>query len=151
MVHRRFPDESARFLKSRFCFFMRLWKHRLWVCFALVGLSALLAGGGCHRRGDTPPQALAPEKVAPTLDAAFKNARPEDQQAAHEVVSALQSKDDPKAFVQLQSLTTRPDLTADQRAAATRSMLSVLAQLQAAAANGNKAAEDLLQAYRASK
>jgi len=130
---------------------MHPWKKCLPLRFTVIGLSALLAGGGCHRAGDAPPQALAPEEVTPALDTAFKNANPENKQAANEVVSALQSKDDPKAFIHLQSLAARPDLTADQRAAATRSMLSVLAQLQAAAANGNKAAEDLLQAYRASK
>ncbi len=121
------------------------------VSFTLVWLTASLTGAGCNRNSDVHPKTLAREEVAPTLDDAFKNAKPENKQAASDVVSALQGKDDPRAFVQLQSLSAKPDLTPEQRAAATRSMLSVLAQLQAAAANGNKAAEDLLQAYRASK
>ena len=67
------------------------------------------------------------------------------------MVAALQSQDAPKAFVQSQNLTERPDLTPEQRTAAALSRAAALMQLQAAAANGNKAAEDLLQAYRASK
>src|SRR5437867_4447923 len=108
LVHRRFPDEPARFLKSPFDV-MHPWKKCLPLRFTVIGLSALLAGGGCHRAGDAPPQALAPEEVTPALDTAFKNANPENKQAANEVVSALQSKDDPKAFIHLQSLAARPD------------------------------------------
>ncbi|PYJ85297.1 MAG: hypothetical protein DME22_09660 [Verrucomicrobia bacterium] len=130
---------------------MRLLKDHLAIALTLLWLIACLAGSGCNKGANRPPEALAPEQVAPTLNSAFKQASPEIKQAANEAVSALQNKDEPRAFVQLQNLSTQSDLTAEQRQAAVRSMMSVLAQLQIAAANGNKAAEDLLQAYRSSK
>jgi|SRR5690349_2382011 len=130
---------------------MRLFRNRVTFGAALPALVVFIGVAGCSRAPVSSPQALAPEQVAPTLNSAFKDAKPEVKEAANGVVSALQSQDAPKAFVQSQNLTERSDLTPEQRTAAALSRAAALMQLQAAAASGNKAAEDLLQAYRASK
>jgi len=130
---------------------MHLFRNRAAFGAAMPVLVVLIGAAGCSRTSVNSPRALAPEQVAPTLNSAFKDAKPEVKEAANGVVAALQSQDAPKAFVQSQNLTERPDLTPEQRTAAALSRAAALMQLQAAAANGNKAAEDLLQAYRASK
>ena len=89
--------------------------------------------------------------MAPTIQTAFQGANPEVKEAANEVVSAIQNQDEPRALVQLQALSANPLLTPEQRAATIRSMMSVLARVQTAAANGNTAAEEMLKKYRASK
>ncbi len=130
---------------------MRLLKPLSAVRLTLFSLIAWLAGAGCSKNQTAPPQALAPEQVAPTIETAFKEAQPEVKEAANEVVSAMQNNDDPRALAQLQALSVQPNLTPEQRRAAALSTMSVLARLQIAAANGSKVAEEMLKKYRASK
>jgi len=103
----------------------------------------------CSKPPNTAP--LSVEQVPTTVESAFKEASPEAKNSAHDVAAAIESKDNAKALVNLQALFARPDLTPEQREIASRSMISLNAQLRAAAAQGDKRAEEALEAYRASK
>ncbi len=116
-----------------------------------AALALWIAAAGCSQGRTTAAKPIPPEQVAPTIETAFKVANPEAKEAANDVVAAMQSQDHPRALVQLQVLAAHPDLTPEQSTATARSLVSVLTQLQIAAANGNKAAADILQKYRASK
>src|SRR6266542_5074008 len=109
---------------------MRLLKHLSAVRLTLFSLIAWMAGAGCSKNQTAPPQALAPEQVAPTIDTAFKEAQPEVKEAANEVVSSMQNNDDPRALAQLQALAVQPNLTPEQRRSASLSTRSRHARLQ---------------------
>ncbi len=123
-------------------------------CGVALGLALLLGfAAGCGNRnaarGPGPESAL--QEAPQSIQNAFKQAKPELKAAADEVVTALESRQTPKAFLQLQQLSSRTDLTAGQSVAAARAAAAVRAQLAAAAARGDKAALDLLEAYHNSK
>ena len=111
------------------------------VCF----LSVLLAG--CGGSG----VAKTPEDAKKAMDDAFAGASAEVKAALSEAEAALKAQEDAKAFVQLNALAARPDLTAEQRGAAAQSMLTVNQKLNEAAAKGDRDTAALLESYRASK
>jgi len=120
--------------------------HRL-IWLMAIAICSMVA---CKKK----PAALAPvpvEQVPATIEQAFKQATPETGAAATDVTVALREGDEVKAFEDLQTLSKRRDLTAEQREAVTRSWLSMIEQLRAAAARGNKKAEEALEHYMATK
>jgi len=119
---------------------------------ALLGLimAALPPLAGCKKKAT----ALTPvpvEQVPATMQQSFQQAPPEIRQSANEVVAAVEKGDEPHALVELQHLASRPELTQQQRDAAVRSWMAVHERLRAAAAKGDKRAEDALEHYRATK
>ena len=109
----------------------------------------LLAGWlatSCKKAGTL--VAITPEQIPSTVQTAFKGAAPEVESLANDVAASLQNQEEPKAFEQLQALSWRPDLTPEQREAAMRALNE---QFAAAAAKGDKTAEEMLQKYRATK
>ncbi|PYK99327.1 MAG: hypothetical protein DME19_09030 [Verrucomicrobia bacterium] len=114
-------------------------------------LSGVLLGVGCTKSNRAPAAAVSVEQAPATIETAFRDAPSEARQQATEAVTALRSQNDAAAFVQLQNLSGRSDLTAEQRQAAFASWMAVNQRLQQSAANGNSAAQDLLEKYRASK
>lgn len=121
--------------------------HRL----LLVGtvLSVLLSSGCGRSTGGGAAQ--TPEETKAAMQQAFAGATADVKALAGDVQAAIQSQEDGKAFLQLGALSSRPDLTAEQRAVAAQSMLSVGQKLNAAAAKGDRDAAALLESYRASK
>jgi hypothetical protein len=111
---------------------------------------AFIGCAGCSDH-PAPPAPLAAEQIPAAMDSAFAKAAPESRQTADEIVAAWQKQDKERAIVQLQGLCAQPQLTPAQRVAATRTMMAMRQQLQAAAANGDAYAADLLQKMRASK
>jgi hypothetical protein len=103
---------------------------------------------GC---GKSAGVAQTPEAAKETLQKAFAKAPSEVQAIANEAGAAIQNKEDGKAFLQLDELGKRPDLTPEQRGAATLSMLAVGQRLSVAAANGDSDAAALLEHHRANK
>ena len=120
-------------------------------CFGLSIASALLLTAGCGKKGETANTTVAPEQVPVTVEKAFQDAPADVKQQVSEAVAALQSQNDVAAFVQFDALGRRSELTSAQRQAAFASWMAVNQRLQQAASNGNKAARDLLDTYRASK
>ncbi len=113
-------------------------------------VAGLIIASGCSRKEPAQPTASV-EQTTPALEAAFKAAPLDVRQEAVEAVTALQSQNDAAAFRQLQELSQRPSLTPEQRQAAVNSWLAVNARLRQAAADGNTAAQQLLEKHRASK
>jgi len=117
----------------------------------ILGLALVAwAGAGCKKK-DAGASGIAAEQVPATVETAFRSAPEEVRQQAAEAVTAIQSQNDGAAFVQFQTLSSRPDLTAEQRQAAFDSWMVANLRLQQSAAGGNNAAKELLEKYRASK
>ena len=115
----------------------------------VLGLIAILAGG-CS--GEVaPPKPIAVEQAPSTLGEAFKTAKPEAKKLADDAVAALGAKDYTKALFALQSLSSRSDLTPEQRDIASRSMLAVNKALAEQANSGDQQAQQTLQFQRSTK
>lgn len=104
------------------------------ICLAL-GLAAWTACG-CNRNAGPPPP-LAAEEIPAAMEQGFSKAAPEIKEVVAPVVSALHSKDYPKASTVAQALSERPDLTSDQRLLVARAMLALNGLLQSAQAQGD--------------
>lgn len=116
---------------------------------ALVLLVTGLAMSGCKPAGSAPPP-LAADVVPETLEKAFAGAPAEVASVAQAVAQAAREKD-PDAVLVLMDLSTRPQLTPEQRAAASASMNGLLDQARKQAAQGDAAAAAVMEKYRASK
>jgi hypothetical protein len=112
---------------------------------------AALALMGCGKSGRGAPEAVSAEQAAANLKTGFQGAAPELQKEADQLGQSLSSGNLTEAYGHARGLTANPDLTRDQREAATRSMVTVMQKLQQAAASGDKQAQDTLEAHRASK
>jgi hypothetical protein len=114
-------------------------------------LAMLLLGIGCSKNTKGAAATVTTEEAPATIEKAFRDASAEAKQQATEAATAVQAQNDAAAFVRLENLSGRPDLTAEQRQAAFASWMAVNARLQKSAADGNNAARELLEKYRASK
>src|ERR1041385_8098549 len=112
-------------------------------------LAALCLTGACSK--DKAPEPVAVEQVPATVESAFKDAPAEVKSSADEIAAAVQGKDNAKALIDLQALFARPDLTPEQREAASQSMRSLHQQLRSSAAQGDARAAEALQTYGARK
>ena len=110
---------------------------------------SMIAFAGCKRNAAS--TTLSPEQIAPAVQQAFGDAKPEVKGLATDLAGSVQNKDFQKAFMQAQDLSDHTDLTPSQRQAATRTQMAVMQQLVAAAANGDQQAADFLKAYKATK
>ncbi len=115
---------------------------------AVIAASLLLLAG-CSK--GAPPKPMALEDVPSSLEAAFKDAQPEAKSTAEAVLAAIQAKDEAKAFLELNALVGRDDLTPAQRDVVSRAMATMAQQVQEVAAQGNEQAEQTLETYRARK
>ena len=115
---------------------------------AIILLLALLAAA-CKK--SEKPVVITAEQIPVTMQSAFKDAAPDVKSFAEDAAASIQNKEEPKAFEQLQALSWRPDLTPEQREAAMRAIRALNEQFAAAAAKGDKTAEEMLQKYRATK
>ena len=115
----------------------------------LTALAIACAVAGCSPGGSG--QAKTEDQARAGISKAFGSASPEAKALADEAAAALQAQEDAKAFLQLSALNARQDLSREQRAAATESMLTVNKRLTEAAAKGDKEAAKLMDEYRASK
>jgi hypothetical protein len=104
---------------------------------------------GCGRSGGG--QAQTEEEARTGMSKAFGGASAEAKALADEAAAAIKAQEDAKAFIQLNALAARQDLSREQRAAAAESMLTVNKRLSEAAAKGDKEAAKLVEEYRSSK
>ncbi len=111
-------------------------------------LSLALVFVGCHKQNTDKP--LPVSEVPQTIENAFKKSDPETSNVVQEVVISV-SEDKVRALEELQNLSSRPGLNAEQQKAADRSFYSVLSQVQQAAAQGDPKAKEAMQRYRATK
>ena len=128
---------------------MLLRSRQSWTVLIVLTLAAWV-GAGCGQ-GTGGGQAKSEDEVRSGMSKAFGTASAEAKALADEAAAALKAQEDAKAFLQLNALTARQDLSREQRAAATESMLTVNKRLSEAAARGDKDAAKLVEEYRASK
>lgn len=117
-------------------------------------LSAFLLAGfvcclGCSK--PSAPQPIALDQIPNTVDTAFKGATEEIKTAATGFTASVRNNDLPGAFEQLTDLTSRPDLTPEQRGIAARAMMSVAQNMREAAAKGDQKAAEQLSRYQSSR
>ena len=105
---------------------------------------ALFFLAGCGQRS---PEVLTTDKIPGVMNQAFGQATGETKDMAAQVVTACQKQDTVSAFAGLQALAHKPELTMEERAAASRAMVSTLQQLQTASAKGDAAAKAAVQHY----
>jgi hypothetical protein len=117
--------------------------------FAFVACVALVFASACSKKTST--SVLQPAEVPAALDQAFAKAAGEAQQAATESATAVQNNDPATAFETLQKLSSRPDLTPEQRATTARAMAASFKQLRSAAEGGNTRAQAVMQHYQATR
>jgi len=119
--------------------------------FTLALLSCFAVGcgnnGAAVGTATTAQQQQSPKEIQD----AFKGAKPEIKAEADQIAAAIQNQETPQAFLRLQQLSTRTDLTSEQSVASARVMAAVRGQLAAAAARGDKAAAEILEMYRSTK
>ncbi|MGO8677748.1 MAG: hypothetical protein ACLQVX_17975 [Limisphaerales bacterium] len=112
----------------------------------LVGLT-LLGPAGCGR-SPAPLSPLAAEQIPAEMQRAFNNARPEVKDAIGRITAALQAKDNPAAYQEVQALCKLPGQTKPQRLLAARALLTVTGLLQASQAQGDPDAAAALKLRR---
>jgi uncharacterized protein YjiK len=95
---------------------------------------------GCAK--EEPPKPLTVAELPAALEKAFAKAPAERKEIVARSVSALQAGQIPNALLVIESVCAIPDLTEEQRSAASRALLTLNQELQASAAKGDKAATD---------
>jgi hypothetical protein len=113
----------------------------------LALLLLLTSGLGC-RKDVRPPSPLPADQFAATFNKAFAGAKAEAKDLAAQIVTAVQAQDYPKAFAQLQSLTSAPGLTKGQQSVLARALLTVNDLLAAAQSQGDQKAAQTIQTYQ---
>jgi hypothetical protein len=108
-----------------------------------------VAVNACKPTAAAPPP-LAPEAVPATLERAFADA-PADVGVTVQAVAQAARQQDPEAVLVLMDLSSRPQLTPEQRAALAASMNGLLDQARQRAAQGDVHAAAVVEKYRASK
>ena len=100
---------------------------------------------GCSKtRSQT---ALDPAKIPETINKTFANAPDATKETASNYVSAFQSQDTSGAFMQLEQMNQDPNLTPQQRQVVAKAMQTTFVKLQAAAQNGDTAAQATMHSY----
>ena len=116
----------------------------------MVGVVVGVVGAGCGGKSAR-SEALNARENATNVQSAFLSASDDVKQQAGALVSAVQSDNPVAAYTQLESLSSKPALTPEQRQAVFEMQMALVRQLQADSAKGDAAAEELLNKYRASK
>jgi hypothetical protein len=114
-------------------------------------LGSILVTAGCSKGSSSSSAPLAAARVPDEIHKAFDKSPVEVKQAATDYVAAFQEKDSAVAFAGLQRLSTRADLTPEQRSVTARAMATTYQQLRAAAQAGNQSAKAAMQQYISSR
>jgi hypothetical protein len=123
-------------------------RHRLLV-FCLATILPFLGPVGCNRGTSGPPPPLALDQIPAELQKIYAKASPEAKAVVAHLNTSLQAKDYPAAHEDVQVLCNMPVATKEQRLVAVRASLTLTGLLQAAQAQGDqKAAEVLAQQKR---
>jgi len=124
---------------------------RLGTALALsVSLILLPFAPGCGG-GGRPPKELSPAEIPAAVETAFQGAAPEISAMTSNLVTAVEAGEDSQAYLLLQTLLNRTDLTVEQRDVVSRAMMSIGARLNEAAESGDAAATRLMETHGAFK
>jgi len=125
-------------------------KRRLVNTICLIASMAVLGPVGCGKDPGPPPP-LAAEQIPAEMQKAFHNAEPEARDTVGRLTAALQSKDYPAAYQEVQALCSLPGETREQRALAARALLTVTGLLQTAQDQGDERAAAALRLRQISR
>ncbi len=101
-----------------------------------MALAALGLAIGCSRQA-APPEAMPVAEAPAAVQETFSKSEQEIKFLSEAAISAIQRKDFTAAYVNLQALLNRPDLTPEQRSVAGRAMIGVNAEIQKSAQQGD--------------
>jgi hypothetical protein len=110
----------------------------------LMASLAFLELAGCDKDAGPPPP-LAVEAIPAEMQKGFNNAAPEVKDTVGRLNSALQGKDYPAAYQEVQALCILPGETKEQRALSARALLTITGLLQTAQAQGDQNAAAALK------
>jgi len=121
------------------------------ICTKILPALALLAlaSAGCGRPEISRPISVA--QVETTLAKAFQTAPASVRQESELAAEAVRNQQPDRAYAALWMLNAKPELTPEQRLAASRAMVAVQGLVRRAADAGDAGAQDLLKLYRATK
>jgi len=91
------------------------------------------------------------EQAPATLESTFADASAESKAAADRAIAALNAGNDPQAYLELQALAARTDLTREQQDLVAGAMIAVNQRMQASAASGDENAARNLELHRTMK
>jgi hypothetical protein len=112
-------------------------------CAMVLVSGVLVTGSGCSREAG-PPAPLAAEAIPVEFAKTFRNAAPNIKELAAEVSSSLSKSNYPAAYEQVRAICALPEATKDQKALAARALLTITTLLQAAQAQGDQRANEVL-------
>jgi hypothetical protein len=112
-----------------------------------IGLASALVG--CSE--PPPPAPIPAAEIPKTLEGAFSKASPEMRGVMTEATKALEGGEQSVALENLEALSRQPDLTPEQREAASRAALTVRGSILEAAKKGDAGAQAYLEQQRARK
>jgi hypothetical protein len=105
---------------------------------------------GCGERNQAPtPMPL--EQIPAALQSVAQNADADVKAKAAAAIAALKGTNVTQALFLVQALANRTDLTSQQQETIARCLLTVVAQVQSSATNGNEEAAAAIQYRRESK
>jgi len=123
---------------------MNSMKHRIVNTIVLIASMAVLGPCGCGKDPGPPPP-LAVEEIPAQMRKAFNGAESEAKDTVGRLTAALQSKDYPAAYEEVQALCSLPGETREQRSLAARALLTITGLLQTAQAQGDERAATALR------
>ena len=126
-------------------------KHFLMKSFGLALVLNLFLTFGCSKQSVAPPEPIAIDQLPAAMEKAFSKAKPAAKELATQVVASVQAQDYPKAYQELQTLTTHPDVTKEQSSIASGALMTVNDLLQAAMATGDQKSATTLRNYQLTK
>jgi hypothetical protein len=116
-------------------------QHNRISLFPLLALMLCLFLPACAR--NEAPKPLTMEEIPAVMNKAFAKAPVEQKELVERALSALQAKETAKALMVVEGLCAVPELTPEQRSAASRAVLTLNQAVQAAAQSGDKAAAEV--------
>jgi tellurite resistance protein len=114
----------------------------------LAGLIAAVLAAGCSK--DRIEEATVQEASKKT-QSVFATSKDEVKADAEKLSQSLDQADFGSAIGRIESLSVRPDLSAEQREALGVARMAVMEKLREGAAAGDKQAEEILETHRARK
>jgi hypothetical protein len=97
------------------------------------------------------PRMLTSEELPKAVTEAFSKAKPQTKKLASDIIDMMKKKEFTKALPAIQGLCDIPDLDKNQRSVASQLLLTVNNDLQAAQAQGDAAAQSLINNQQIAK
>jgi hypothetical protein len=129
---------------------MNTMKRHLVTGIYIIANIVVLGPIGCNRDSGPPPP-LAVEQIPAEMQKAFNSAGTEAKEVVGRLISALQNKDYPTAYQEVQDLCNLPVETREQRELAARALLTITGLLQTAQAQGDERAATALKLRQTSR